>query len=129
MEPFDETVLEFVKEMGSSATLIQTEEGEYNPSTGLVGASTVSVPVEGILMDLTLQSNGLSVKYGTLVEAGDKEFLMRPPHKTNGYDAVVEIQPSSDRLLVGNITYKIVTLKELNPTGSDPVLVTLYLRR
>lgn len=129
MNDFDATVLEFIKEQGASATLMQRTEGAYNPSTGTVGTVDTLIACEGILMDLTLQSNGLSVKYGTLVEAGDKEFYMRPPHKTNGSPSPVVISPASDRLKIGNVTYKIVTLKELNPTAADPVLVSLYLRR
>lgn len=129
MNDFDATVLEFIKEEGASATLIQRTEGAYNPSTGTVGTTDTLIPCEGILMDLTLKSNGLSTKYGTLVEAGDKEFLLRPPHKTNGFPSPVVISPASDRLKVGSITYQIVTLKELNPTAADPVLVFLYLRR
>lgn len=129
MDDFDQTVLEFVTEMGGPATLVSTVEGDYNPSTGTVGATSTSIAVQGILMDLTLQSNGLSAKYGTLIQAGDKEFLMRPPHKTDPTISPVEISPVSDRLVVGSTTYKIVTMKELNPTGSDPVLISLYLRR
>lgn len=129
MDDFDRTVLEFVQESGTYAKLVQTPQGVYNPATGSTDAFPVEVTVRGILMDLTLQSNGLSAKYGTLVEAGDKEFLMQPPHKTNGWESPVVIVPAADRLTVAGITYKIVTLKELNPTGVDPILVSLYLRR
>jgi hypothetical protein len=129
MSDFDLAVLEFVTESGLTATLVQTVEGEYDPSTGSVDTTENLTSVQGILMDLTLQSNGLSVKYGTLVEAGDKEFLMRPPHKTNNLPDPVAIQPASDRITIAGTTYKIVTLKELNPTATDPVLVSLYLRR
>lgn len=129
MGDFDLTVLEFIKEMGASGTLLQAVEGVYDPSTGTVSTSDTEIAVEGILMDLTLQSNGLSTKYNTLVEAGDKEFLMRPPHKTSDLASPVEISPASDRIVIGGFTYKIVTSKELNPTGVDPVLISLYLRR
>ena len=129
MQEFDATLLEFIKDYGSYGTLTQETEGEYNPSTGEVNSTTVEIPIRGILMDLTLQSNGLSVKYGTLVEAGDKELYMQPPHKTNGYPTPVVISPAADRIEFGGIVYKIVTSKELNPTGTNPVLISLYLRR
>lgn len=129
MNDFDVTVLEFIRESGGPASLLKQATGDYNPATGTVATLGDEIPVEGILMDLTLQSNGLSTKYGTLVEAGDKEFWMRPPHKTDPLLDVVQIIPASDRLRIGSIVYKIVTLKELNPTGDDPILISLYLRR
>lgn len=129
MSDFDLTVLEFIRESGCSATLIKEATGAYNPATGTVASDTDEIAVEAILMDLTLQSNGLSTKYGTLVEAGDKELYMRPPHKTNPLLGEIEIKPASDRIRVGAVTYKIVTFKELNPSASDPALYTLYLRR
>lgn len=129
MNDFDQTLLEFIRESGATGTIVQTTEGAYDPSSGTLGTTTSQIPVEGILMDLTLKSDGFSVKYGTLVEAGDKEFLMRPPHKTNGWLFPIEISPASDRLMVAGITYRIATIKELNPTAADPVLISLYLRR
>lgn len=128
MTDFDQTVIEFMADMGSTVTINQVIEGAYDPATGLVGTSTIAITTKAILMDLTLQSNGLSTKYGTLVEAGDKELYMQPPHKLNG-GPVIQISPASDKVTVAGIAYKIVTLKEINPTGADPILYTLYLRR
>lgn len=129
MDDLDAAMLEFIKEYPASASLIRASEGAYNPATATVAVTTEELPVQGILMDLTLQSNGLSVKYNTLVEAGDKELYLRPPHKTYGWVQPYAISPSSDKIRIGGVVYKIVTLKELNPTGADPVLITLYLRR
>jgi hypothetical protein len=130
MEDFDLTVLEFIKDYGAEdAYIVQPSTGAYNPATATAAGNPTLLPCEGILMDLTLQSNGMSTKYGTVVEAGDKEFMMRPPHKTNAYETPVTIRPSEDQLVIGDITYDIVTLKELNPTGTNPVLISLYLRR
>lgn len=128
-DEFDLTVLEFIRESGSTATLLKQTTGAYDPAAGTASTTSEDIAVEGILMDLTLQSNGLSTKYGTLVQAGDKEFYMRPAHKTNPLLSQVEIVPASDRLRIGTTVYKIVTFKELNPTGSDQILITLYLRR
>ena len=129
MDDLDLALLEFINEYPASATLFREATGDYNPATGTTETVTDEIPVQAILMDLTLQSNGLSVKYNTMIEAGDKELYMRPPHKTQGSPTPFEINPVSDRILIGGIMYKIVTYKELNPTAADPVLVTLYLRR
>lgn len=128
MEDFDFTVEELMKEFGFVATYVKQEVGEYDPSIGESTVTTTEIPVEAILLDLTLQSNGLSVKYGTLIQAGDKELYIRPPEKVDDVDSLV-IDPSSDVIKVGNITYKIVSVKELNTTGSNPILYSLYVRR
>ena len=129
MTDMDETLLEFIREYPGEATLIRQTTGAYSPATGEVVTTLEEIPVEAILMDLTLQSNGLSTKYGTLVEAGDKELYMRPPHKTNPAIVPVEIHPATDKIRMAGVVYQIVTFKELNPTGADSVLITLYLRR
>lgn len=129
MSDFDEAVLEFIKEYPSTASLIQHGDGVYDPSTGSVASLPVETGVEGILMDLMLKANGLSVKYDTLVLAGDKEFFLRPPHKTYGWTTPVTIVPAVDKIKVGGITYTILVVKEYDPTGADPILYSLYLRR
>lgn len=129
MDDMDATLLEFIREYPSEAFLIRETTGEYDPATGDVSNSVEEIPIEAILMDLTLQSNGLSTKYGTLVEAGDKELYMRPVNKTNPLLDPVVIQPATDKIRIGGFTYQIVTFKELNPTAANSVLVTLYLRR
>jgi hypothetical protein len=129
LDDFDATVLAFIQDYGTTFTLVKSTGEAYDPATATVVQTTEDIPVQAILMDLTLQSNGLSVKYGTLIQAGDKELYMRPPHKTNPTLSPVEIVPAIDKIVAGNIVYNIVTMKELNPSGSDPILFTLYLRR
>lgn len=120
-DDFHSTVADFMRDYSTPATLLKGSE-EYDPTTGTQNSTTQEIPVEVILMDLTLQSNGLSTKYQTLVEAGDKEAFVRP-----NKDAPFKIEPA-DRLLVNGVEYKVVTVKEVNPTTSDPIIFDLYLR-
>lgn len=129
MSDLDLAVIEFMNESPLTAVYIQKMVGEYDPATGEAAETVVEVPVRAILMDLTLQSNGLSTKYGTLVEAGDKELYIQPPNKNNPQSAPLAVQAGSDRVRVGSIEYKVITFKELNPTGEDPILFSLYIRR
>lgn len=124
---FDTVVLQMMDDFGSSQTYVMSSQEDYDTETGTVVSTTTSVPVRMILMDLTLQSNGLSLKYGTEILAGDKEAYVQPPVKNAGPALV--ITPGSDKLVVNSVPYTVVTFKEVNPTGSDPVLYTLYLRR
>lgn len=125
---FDAVALELVTEFGGDGTYISQTQGVYDPSTGSVGVTTTETPVTVALLDLTLQSSGLSTKYGTQIMTGDKEAYVIPPNKTGG-SALPPIAPSLDRLVVAGVSYTVITFKEVNPTGTDPILYTLYLRR
>lgn len=124
-EDFHRTVLELMDEFGGTGTFVKVKEGTYDPNTGTTSAVTVEATVQLIVMDLTLQSNGYSVKYGTLIQAGDKEIYIRPTEQMK----LLGIDPASDSVKVGNVTYKIVSFKEVNPTGTDPIVYSLYVRR
>lgn len=129
MDEFDYTVMEFMKEYGFFGTYVKTAVGDYDPSTGEPSTVVTEIPVEVILMDLTLQSNGFSTKYGTLVQAGDKDLWMRPPQKTDPDAEPITIDPASDVVKLNGVTYKIVTAKETSIGGQAPLLYNFYIRR
>lgn len=124
---FDQAVLEMVTEYGTTGTYTKVSGSTYNPTTGSVTSSTTSFPIKVYLHDLTLQSNGYSYKYGTQVQAGDKEAECVPPIKTGGQ--AMTIDPVNDKLTVAGVSYSIVTFKEVNLTGDNPILYSFYLRR
>lgn len=129
LDDFDLAVFEIMGEFGTMVTYLrQAQESEYDPATDLIVDEYDEIICEGLLVDLTLNSNGLSLKYGTLVEAGDKELYMRPPKTSSGLDAIV-VRPSADFVRAAGVKWKIVTFKEVNPTGDAAILYTLYLRR
>lgn len=127
MNSLEQAARELIAEFGSSGEYITTSQGSYDPTTASVVNSTLRQRVPMVLLDLTLQSNGLSVKYGTQVLAGDKEAYVIPPQKSGG--KAVAVTPNSDRVSFGGVTYTVITHKEVNPTGSDPLVWFLYLRR
>jgi hypothetical protein len=130
IEEFDNTVLAMMREFPSvSATYKQYVDSVYNPSTGTMSQVEVATSVQAILLDLTLRSNGLGTRFGTEIMAGDKQLLVRPPHKDGTVPQPLTINTATDRVNVGGHDYKIVTLKEINPTGTDPILYDLYIRR
>lgn len=129
MEDFDHTVLEFIREDGFVAQY-KKMSGTYNPATAsLTSSASETIEVNAILLDLTLQSNGQSTRFGTLVINGDKQLLVQPPNKANPLAPALEINTATDRVVVNGVEYKIVTFKELNPTGTDPIYYDLYIRR
>ena len=124
---FDAAVLDIVNELGAVGTYVQSSKSEYSPTTGMLVGGTTKIPAKMIIMDLTLQSNGLSLRYGTEVISGDKEAYMVPPVKAGG--PAISITPGSDKVIFAGVTYSVVTFKEVNPSGTSPVVYFLYLRR
>lgn len=126
---FDDVVVEFMRDYPMLATYVQQTDGVYNPTTGSMSSTTVQTEVDAILLDLTLSSNGLSTRHGTTVIAGDKQLVVRPPNKKDPLAPALVINTATDRVIVNGIPYKVVTFKEINPTGDNPILFDLYIRR
>ena len=88
----------------------------------------------GILMDLTLRSNGAGTKDKTLIMDGDKVFYTRPTDELSAAlmpNGVMDISKSDNRVTIAGTTYKVVTIKWVDPmaTMAVPVMFELYLRR
>lgn len=127
MHVLEQAARELISEFGGVGTYTSTTEGSYNVSTASVTRVELAQQTPMVLVDLTLQSNGMSTKYGTQVLAGDREAYVIPPHKSGGQ--AVPITPNSDRVTFGGITYTVVTFKDANPSGGDSWVWYLYLRR
>ncbi len=127
MHDLERTVLEFMAESGFIA-YISRPSGEYDPAESRFVETTKVTPVKAILLDLTLQSNGLGNKLGTEIMAGDKQLYVQPPQGSTG-PMPLQLDPTKDTVKIGATVYKIVTVKEINTTGTYPILYDLYIRR
>jgi hypothetical protein len=132
---FIELVNSMMAEFGTTGVLVtHLADGEYDPATGTSAAITGDIPIKCILMDLTLQSNGASTRDGTLIRDGDKVLYVRPSDvlipilMPNG---ILEIDSADDRVVVGGVSYRIVTSKVIDPsaTGQNPIMFELYVRQ
>lgn len=104
-------------------------QGSYDPSTGDYSASIVEIPCSIILEDLTRNSNGLSYDFGTDIVAGDKNCYLLPPEKADPTAIPLVIDTVADRIRVGTQIYRIINMKSADPTGANPLLYQLMLRR
>jgi hypothetical protein len=127
MNDFDIGVREVIKEVGISA-LYMKSTGEYDPSIGEIVEAVKYYPVQVAVFDRTLQSNGLSSKPGTEIVAGDKMMFMIPPNKVDEGLPPIVIEPTKDRVRIGDLTYQIVTMKEYSVAG-DVVCYEFFIRR
>lgn len=122
LQTLTEAASSLVSKFGGPATYTQVVTGAYNPDTGTAAQMVTDVPVTACLLDLTLQSNGYSTKFGTLVQAGDKEAYVIPP------PGGLTINPATDTLTYAGIVWKVVTFKEIS-TPDERMVYFLYLRR
>lgn len=128
-DDFDSTVAFFMDEMGGSAVVsIEDPAGTYDPDTGDYAVTSQDYTVRAILLDLTLRSNGLQTVPNTLIETGDKRCLIQPIEKNGSPTPMPKIKPNKDRVTMGGITYKIVTLKDYNPSATNSIMLDLILR-
>jgi hypothetical protein len=125
---FDKAALELVSEFGGPATYVKTTLGDYDPATGTAATTTVNIPLTVAMFDLNNPQNGYGTKPGTELQAGDKETYVLPPTKQGQAD-ILPIDTVNDKIVVNGVSYSIVTMKEMNPSGTDPLLYIFYLRR
>lgn len=128
-------VASMIHDFGSTGLLVtQPDDGTYNPATGKVDVVVGEIMVQCIVMDLTLRAYGASAVPETLIQAGDKiayvspTALLIPALMPNG---ALRITSSSDKLIVDDVVYGIVTTKvvDLSAEGTHPIMFELYLRR
>lgn len=120
---------------GFTATLVQESEtgSVYNPLTGENTPPTaVSTNVRVVVMDYALTSNGLQTKIGTLIEANDKQCYM-DVKSTAGVALTIPVSPNGDKLVIASGpfagTWRIMNVKQYNPSGNSAIAYDLQLRK
>lgn len=106
-----------------------TPTGTYDTSTSEMIVTQVDIPCQVLLQDLTRNFNGLSSVFGKEILAGDKECYLLPPNKANSYALPLVIDTTSDRITIAGVLYKVEVCKSADPTGANPILHQLMLRR
>lgn len=120
---FNDVVNEFFTVQGwsCSATLIKTSS-VYDPNTSENIVTESRFTMQAIPFDYINKFQGLTTQQNTLIQTGDKQvFLKKNP-------LVTSINPSSDTLKIGDIVYKIITVKEVNPTLTNTLYYELFVR-
>lgn len=129
LEDFDGVVADMMADFGGVATYISQSNYSFDPLTGVNSVSTVSIQVQAIIMELSEHSGGISFKYKTLIQEGDKLMYLRPPEKVDSSAVPLHIDPTTDKIIMNNITYKIVAARETDPSAANIVLHEVYVRR
>lgn len=124
---FDGVVARMMASYGGTATLKTYSEGTYVDGENIVQESTVSARV--LLNEYPQSGAGDKSEFNTLILAGDKQCFMQPIEKSGINIVAPELKANRDKLQVGNTEWKILNVKEVNPSGSNNVLYELHLRK
>lgn len=128
-DDFDRLVSDMMSDFGFTATYIRMVSSTPNDTTGGITVVTEDIPVQAIKMELIRPIEGSGSKTGTLIQDGDLILYVRPTEKTDVLADALVINPTADRLLINSVMWKIVTVKEYNPSASDVILYELYIRK
>ena len=115
------TSARIIKEKGQVIVITHTEEGAYDPSTGLSPSTTTSQKALAVLLDY-----GSREIDGTIITIADKKLLVSPK-KPDGTD--LDQVYINDTAFVDGVNYTIKTpLVEIKPNGTAVVLYKLNVR-
>lgn len=125
---FDRVTSRLIARHGGTGTLKVKSEGVY--SDGELSAITVTTyPVNISLFDYPQSSAGDKSNFGTLILEGDKQCYMQPVSKANELEKEPQIKANRDLITIGSTEWKILALKEINPSGADVIVYELHLRK
>lgn len=115
-----------IAQEGQSVTVgFLGQSGTYDPTTGKnTPAATVSITSKAVFLDYALESYSLTNSKGTLIEKDDKEVYLSHqtgfPRKPSPTDTIID---------ASGVKWRIITVKEDNPSGALTIKYTLQVRR
>jgi hypothetical protein len=103
---------------------------EYDTSTSENIVTFQDYAVNILVFDYVRKQEGMGTEKNTLVQTGDKQVYVQPPQKTDVGLPLPHLSPNRDFLKVGDKIYKIITVKQYNPSLSTDgcIMYELYIR-
>lgn len=124
---FDNVVRDMIGMAGGVGTLRVFTDGVY--VDGEITRTSTDYTVELAINDFPQANSGDKSRFGTLIEASDKEAFIRPINKTDPDATQPNIQANRDLIIINGTEWKILALKEINPSGVNAILFDMHLRR
>lgn len=124
---FDNVVRDMIGMAGGTGTLRVFTDGVY--VDGEITRTSSDYTVEIAINDFPQANSGDKSRFGTLIEASDKELYLRPINKADTDATQPNIQANRDVIIINGTEWKILALKEINPSGVNAILFDMHLRR
>lgn len=124
---FDAVVTDMMALAGGTAILRIFSDGSY--SDGEIIRTSEDHEVKILINDYPQANAGDKSKFGTLIDASDKEVLIQEMSKADTDVTQPNIQANRDLVIINGTEWKILALKEINPSGVNAILFDMHLRR
>lgn len=124
IDPLVRAVMNMMRTKGGAASLVIPDgEPAYNPDTSTVISTETYYPVRVIVFDYIKKTDGTGTVYGsTLIETGDKQVFVQPTP-----DLPVP-KARTGRVIFKGVSYNIITVKAIDPSGTNVLLYELFMR-
>lgn len=129
MDDFDRMIAEFMRESGFVTVYKHTTASVPNDRTGRVTTTVEDIEIEAIKSELIRPNEGRGSKPGTLIADAELMLYVRPVEKTFRFAEITSIDPTRDRVVINGVQWKIVTIKEYNPSANNCYLYELYIKK
>jgi hypothetical protein len=126
MDDFHRMLAEFFSEYGFDATLTRQLPGVPNDDDGTITTDTSTVSIRAIKSAVLGNMAGSRTKLGTLIQEADQVLYVQP---NESLAQMGDIDPTSDCVTINGKLWKVLALKEYDPSASDCVLYELYIKR
>lgn len=119
-----------MRQFGTTAQIRIAISEQYEPETSENIVEYHDYPVNAMFFDYLKKNEGLGTDGKTLIQSGDKQVFVQPPQKSDAGIALPTISPNKTFLVLGDKTYKVITVKQHNPsmTNNGCVLIEMYVR-
>ena len=124
---FDSTVNRLLNRFGGKGVLTIYSDGTY--SDGEITKTATNYDVTLAIFDYPQSMAGDKSNFGSLILEGDKQCYMQPVEKADPDADSINIKANRDVIKIGNVEWKILTLKEINPSGVNTIVYELHLRK
>lgn len=124
---FDRVVASMIGKFGGTGTLRVFTDGVY--VDGEITRTSTDYTVNISINDFPQANSGEKSKFGTLIQADDKQLMMQPINKADPDATQPNIQANRDLVIINGTEWKILALKEINPSGVNAILFDMHLRR
>lgn len=120
-DPFNRVVLNMVTKYGGYSTLNVASAGSYDATTSRVVETNVQYQIRTLKFDYIPKKDGETTMPNTLIRSGDKQLFVLP-------STAPIPNPKTDEVIYQGVRHSIITVKELNPSGSNLMLIELFIR-
>jgi len=125
---FDRVVSTMMKQFGGTGTLKIFNNNTYVDGEVISGYS--SIPVNIVVLEYPKMNDaGDKTKTSTSILEGDMQCYVQPRSKADPYYKNFNISPARDTIVIGNTEWKIINVKDHNPSAQDSLYLELHIRK